>query len=375
MRKPPEQEWLPWEKGPRLLTPATGGLGVLTAYIVSAYLAYRALGAFPTPRAFWTLVSLVPLAAIAGTLAGAIDRPGARGPAVAGAIALALAIPFALTAWVPGISQPQQHPLPGGIDVVIAAAPDGNLDLYLVPEGDPERTIELTRTHDASERFPELSPDGRSIVYAADAVDGSTDLYLMSLDERGRPERSRLLLDGPGNLSESSWSPDGRQLLVRSDTGREADLYRYVWATEELHLFEEDAANPAWSPDGTAVTFAGFRARDRTDSDIFVVDSHGEGRRSVVDTGYDDVFPIWSPDGERIAFSSDTLGVGLDVLVVEIDGSGLRFLTPGRPGDDEPYLWGPRGDIVFLSEQADVGGVFTYLMRPDGSDVRLFLRL
>jgi TolB protein len=350
-------------------------MGVLTAYITSAYLAYRALGAFPTPRAFWTLLSLVPLAAIAGTLAGAIDRPGARSPAVAATIALALAIPFALTAWVPGISQPLQHPLPGGVDVVVAAAPDGNLDLYLVPEGDPEHTIELTRTDDASERFPELSPDGGSVVYAADAVDGSTDLYLMTLDGRGRPERSRLLLDGPGNLSESSWSPDGRQILVRSDIGREADLFRYVWATEKLHLFEEEAANPAWSPDGSAVTFAGFRAQDRSDSDIFVVDSNGRGRRLVVDTGYDDVFPIWSPDGERIAFSSDTRGLGLDVLVVEVDGSGLRFLTPDRPGDDEPYLWGPRGHIVFLSEQADVGGVFAYLMRPDGSDVRLFLRL
>jgi Tol biopolymer transport system component len=375
MRGRPEQELAPWDREPPLLTPVTSGLGVLATYVVSAYFAYRALGAFPTPRAFWTLVTLVPFAAIIGYRAGSIDRAGARGPAVTGAIAIASVLPFVLTAWVPGIAQPQQHTLPGGIDLVIAAAPDGNLDLYLIPGGDPEHTIELTETAGAQERFPELAPDGRSVVYAADASDGSTDLYLMNLGANGRPQSLRLLLDGPGNLSETSWSPDGRELLVRSDTDEGADLYRYTWETGKLRLFARDAFNPMWSPDGAAVAFAGFRPEDRTDADIFVVDARGRGRRRVVNTGADDVFPIWSPDGRRIAFASDVLGRGRDVVVVEADGSAVRILADDRAGDDEPYLWGPRGDIVFLSERSDVGGVFAYLMKPDGSDVRLFLRL
>jgi Tol biopolymer transport system component len=375
MRGGPEQELPPWGREPQLLTPVTSGLGVLATYVVSAYFAYRALGAFPTPRAFWTLVMLVPFAAIIGYWAGSIDRVGSRGPTVAGAIAIASVLPFALTAWVPGIAQPQQQTLPGGIDLVIAAAPDGNLDLYLIRSGDPENTIELTKTANAQERFPELAPDGRSVVYAADGNDGSTDLYLMNLGEDGRPHGSRLLLEGPGNLSETSWSPDGHDLIVRSDTEDGADLFRYTWETGTLRLFARDAFNPIWSPDGTAVAFAGFRRRDRTDADIFVVDARGRGRRRIVNTGSDDLFPIWSPDGRWIAFAGDVLGLGFDVLVVEADGSELRFLTGDLAGDEEPYLWGPRGDIVFLSDRSDTGGVFAYLMKPDGTDVRLFLRL
>lgn len=375
MRGGPEQELPPWEREPQLLTPVTGGLGVLATYVVSAFFAYRALGAFPTPRAFWALVMIVPFAGITGYWAGSIDRVGARGPTVASAIAIASVLPFALTAWVPGIAQPQQHTLPGGIDLVIAAAPDGNLDLYLIRGGDPENTIELTKTTNAQERFPELAPDGRSVVYAADGNDGSTDLYLMNLGEDGQPHGSRLLLEGPGNLSETSWSPDGRELIVRSDSEDGADLFRYTWETGTLRLFARDAFNPMWSPDGTAVAFAGFRRRDRTDADIFVVDARGRGRRRIVNTGSDDLFPIWSPDGRWIAFAGDVLGLGFDVLVVEADGSELRFLTGDRAGDEEPYLWGPRGDIVFLSDRSDTGGVFAYLMKPDGTNVRLFLRL
>ena len=54
----------------------------------------------------------------------------------------------------------------------------------------------------------------------------------------------------------------------------------------------------------------------------------------------------------------------------------LTILTEDHAGYDEPILWAPETDILFLSDRAGVGdGIFGYLMRPDGSDVRLFLRL
>lgn len=56
-------------------------------------------------------------------------------------------------------------------------------------------------------------------------------------------------------------------------------------------------------------------------------------------------------------------------------GSGLRILTPDHDGYDEPILWAPERDILFLSDRSETGGVFGYLMRPDGSNIRLFIRL
>ena len=42
--------------------------------------------------------------------------------------------------------------------------------------------------------------------------------------------------------------------------------------------------------------------------------------------------PVWSPDGTRLAFTSDrakiTSGRCMEVFEVDLDGSGLRKLTP-----------------------------------------------
>ena len=345
------------------------------AYLLSASIAYRGLGAFPPSQALWTLFAFAFVALVAGAVIGAVAAPDRRGRALAVAVIAAFGTPFALVAWVPGIAQPQQHLFPGGIDVVLAAEPDGNLDLYLVPGGDPARTIELTHTTEVRERYPRLSPDGRSLVYAVDAADGSTDLHLMTLDPRGRPRGTGLLLDGPGNLSETSWSPDGRSLLVRSDTEQHAALLLLDISTGQLQPFLDDAFNPAWSPDGSAIAFGGYRPNHAGNADIMVANADGSDRRLVVDTGYDDFLPVWSPDGRRLAFTSEAHDGDLDVFVVELDGSDPTILTREHPGYDESYLWGPENDILLLSDRSGTEGVFGYLMEPDGSNVRLFIRL
>jgi Tol biopolymer transport system component len=365
----------PWERGPRLLTPLTGGVGVFTAYLVSIYFASLALRPFPSARGLLTMLVASPLAATLGAWAGAIESSGSRARAGFLVLLLAIGAPFALAAWIPGIAQEQLHPLPGGIDVVIAAAPDRNLDLYLIPDGDADRTIELTNTPARRERFPSLSPDGRSIVYAADARDGSTDLYLLSLDAAGHPSRSRLFLNGPDDLSESSWSPDGRTILIRSDTEAQADVYRYDVASGTLEPFLEGAFNARWSPDGSMIAFAAFRKDEPENVDLYVVDADGSHRRHVIDTGYDDFGPVWSPDGALLAFTSEAHDGDDDVFVVDLDGSDLAILTADHDGQDSVELWGPEGDILFLSDRVGGDAVWGYLMEPDGSDVRLFNRL
>jgi Tol biopolymer transport system component len=372
---PPDSQRAPWERKQRLLTPRTGAVGVLTIYAVACFLAILALRPFPSERGILTMLAVAPLSASIGAWAGALEDAGNRARAAFAALLLAIGGPFALAAWIPGIAQEQLHPLPGGVDVVVAAAPDRNFDLYLIPDGDPDRTIELTETADQRELNPTLSPDGRSVVYTADAQDGSTDLYLLPLDPAGQPGRPRLLLDGPDDLSDTSWSPDGRTILVRSDREARTVVFRYDVASGELEPFLEDAFNPTWSPDGSMVAFAAFRKDEPENVDLFVVEADGSRRRHVVDTGFDDLFPVWSPDGRRLAFASEAHDGDYDVFVVNLDGSGLAILTADHDGYDTPYLWGPEGDILFLSDRVGGDAVWGYLMEPDGSNVRLFDRL
>ena len=372
---PPPPAQLPWKRGPRWLTARTGAFLGLAVYLVGIYVAFLALRPFASVLLIWQMIAVAPLAAVAGAWAGSVDDPGGRSRAVFLVLFLALLLPLATAAWLPGIAQERLHRFPGNPDVALAAAPDHNLDLYLYPDGNPDRLIELTDTPDRAERLPSLAPDGRSLLFVADADDGSADLFLMHLDGVGHPTGTELLLDGPNNLSDSDWSPDGKTILVRSDREEVSAIYRYDVRTGALDPFLDLAYNPAWSPDGSTVAFSAPNADEPQNLDLYVVDADGSHRRRVIDTGFDDFFPVWSPDGTRLAFASEAHGGDEDVFTVNLDGSGLRILTANHDGDDAPELWGPNDDILFLSDRPGGDAVWGYLMKPDGSDVRLFSRL
>ena len=114
-----------------------------------------------------------------------------------------------------------------------------------------------------------------------------------------------------------------------------------------------DAWDPAWSPDGTQIVFAGY---DGQDDGIFVMDLDGTNVRRLTDGDGDSTEPAWSPDGARIAFVRQLPDPGgTHLYVVDSDGSNLRQLTSlaGRVGapDWSPRPEGTRTRIVFASDQ------------------------
>lgn len=192
----------------------------------------------------------------------------------------------------------------------------------------------------------------------------------MDLDEHRKPLETTMLLDGPGSLTDTCWSPDGERLLIRSDgadgisTILELDL-----DTGAVRPFLENASNPRWSPDGRDLAFVSFRPDAPGNADIFVAEADGSHVRPVIDTGGDDFFPDWSPDGRWIAFTSESHRGDNDVFVARADGSEVRNLTAGSPGQDSSAGWTPQGQILFLSDRSELGGTFLYFMDRDGSDV------
>ena len=57
------------------------------------------------------------------------------------------------------------------------------------------------------------------------------------------------------------------------------------------------------------------------------------------------------------------------------DGGGVTNLTATSRDRDTSVSWAPDGHILFLSNRSHTGGTFLYFMNPDGSDVRLALRI
>ena len=132
-------------------------------------------------------------------------------------------------------------------------------------------------------------------------------------------------------------------------------------------------AQPAWSPDYSQIAFSGV-IRDRAEADIFIMDADGGNLHQVTKGVGNDVGPDWSPDGKRIVFSRGYFRLHgkprselMDIFVVDVGSGRETQLTDNRVIDASPD-WSPDGSsIVFASERAGTGDLWT--VAPDGNSL------
>lgn len=186
-------------------------------------------------------------------------------------------------------------------------------------------------------RDPDVSPDGRTVVFVRQRGDGS-QLALVEIDgSRVRdltPEETSTQWSGP------AWSPDGTAIVAaRWRTGGWLDLVRVDPATGERTTLLEDRAKdvePAWTPDGTHVV---FRSDRDGVSNVYAL-RLSDGALLRVSTVLGGAFsPDVSPDGRRLVFASYS-SRGYDVHVADVDFNALvpaePFVDPYPPAPPDP---------------------------------------
>ena len=202
------------------------------------------------------------------------------------------------------------------------------------------------------DQYPDVSPDGRTIVFhrmvpcppggSRDGMDGTCDLVYTV----GR--------DG-----------SGLKPLVPCPFDAQASL-----PCVGVHT-------PAWSRDGSRIAFSYSLVREAYDDSldlnraVWIVDADGTDARQVTELsppgGYWDDEPQFSPDGRRLVFTRVDVERKADaVFIVDVDGSGLRQLTPwslNAAGDPE---WSPDGNWIVLVSHPRDGSENIVKMRPDG---------
>ena len=111
---------------------------------------------------------------------------------------------------------------------------------------------------------PEISPDGKQIVFTRTWVDKVKDqsrsnLWIVDVDGN----RVRELIGGARNDSSPVWSPDGKRIAFLSDRDGTNQLHVMWLDTREVaqltHL-EQAPSNIRWSPDGKQIAFTAFMA-------------------------------------------------------------------------------------------------------------------
>jgi acylaminoacyl-peptidase len=275
---------------------------------------------------------------------------------------------------------------------------------------------------------PQVSPDGRRIVYVRSFADIMADrrrsnLWIINRDgSEHRPLTT-------GNTTDSSprWSPDGTQIAFISDRDGAAQVYR-MWLdtgqTAKLTNLENAPSGIAWSPDGKWISLVSLvpeKARSIVSmpsppsgakwaepakvidklvyrfngpgylkpgyTHVFVVPAEGGTPRQISGGDFQHgglAFrasdPVWTPDGKHLVMSANRHPEWeLEPLDTEVydfsvaDGS-VRSLT-GRKGPDNGPQVSPDGKSIAYTGFDDRYQGYQvsrlYVMNRDGSGSRL----
>jgi Tol biopolymer transport system component len=242
---------------------------------------------------------------------------------------------------------------------------DGNVELYVAP-ADGSSAMRATNTLVAESR-PVWSPDSQSLAYVSPDRDGNPHVFLINIAELV----PRRLTFGTTGETDPAWSPDGQWIAfaaVEEDGTSLGIFLRNPNGVNRVHLTHSDDRAPAWSPDSKQLAFVSERDGNQ---EVYTVNVGGregfpEPVRITENPGAD-YAPAWSPNGKRIAFLSLRDG-HTGIYTVSPTGEGLTALTRNE-AEEQALVWGPNGDLAFISELTDKPGLF--IMTGDGEDQRL----
>jgi acylaminoacyl-peptidase len=270
---------------------------------------------------------------------------------------------------------------------------------------------------------PQISPDGRRIVYRRTGFDIMTDrtrsaLWIVNVDGSDH----RPLTSGPNSYSSPRWSPDGSRLAyVSSENGRAQIFVRWMDTGQEAKLtnLTESPGGMSWSPDGQWIAFSMFVAQDegtltadmprrpegaewgppvqvidqlqyRADGagyldegydHLFVIPADGGTPRQVSSGNYDHGgSPQWSRDGSALILSVNRNENvqeeprNSDIYALSLADGSYTQLTD-RFGPDGNVRVSPNGRLIAYTGFDDTFQGYTvtklYVMNSDGSNSRV----
>ena len=215
------------------------------------------------------------------------------------------------------------------------------------------------------------SPDGRRLLIGTDS-----SVVLIGADRSSR----RDLISGERVDGAPSWSPTGKAIAVSLAVGATTQIVVIDIDTgrrSQVSHASQYARWPSYAPDGSRIAFVAHRPEAGSGEALYVVAPDGSGERLVYDLGLLIGSLVadraWSPDGIRVAITQQLKQFRpqplASVVVVRPETSTQKSLE-AVPRDGFDAAWSPDGfHVAFFSRSAD-GSQDLWIVNGDGTAAR-----
>jgi hypothetical protein len=270
----------------------------------------------------------------------------------------------------PDAGQATGEPVPVVEDVEVFAVSESGALVYLPRDrsgvtmtwldvaGKPAGTVGPAGLFDSGR--PDLSSDGRRLVFSTSNASGGSDLWMLDL-ERNIPTR---LMSADTRIAEPRFTPAGSHVVFFA--GRNMGLYRRASdgsGTDEL-LYDPpavivgpDTALPSgFSADGKLLLF--MTRTPETGADVWILPLEGDRKPfAFAATKSLEGYAAFSPDGRWIAYCSAEPGQGDHIYVEPYPRTGARTRLSSTPGSSPQWsangrevLYGTPGGLIMRVE-------------------------
>ena len=202
---------------------------------------------------------------------------------------------------------------------------------------------DITNSPATNDIQPDLSPDGASVAYASGTA-GTHDARIVVQDLQSGKVRAITPVNLGQETLDPSWSPSGRWIAF--DTYDPAAGVSYLWVVrsdgqnlQRLTDAAADACEPDWGPNGLIAYTGGC---DQIQSHLFVRDPFGLFVRQLTTDpdGGSSQLPAFSPDGTSLTFSRfDAEFNDGDIWRLDLR-TGIQTAVVSGPTFDLWSVWG-----------------------------------
>lgn len=264
---------------------------------------------------------------------------------------------------------------------------------------------------------PQISPNGKQVVYVRNFKDVMTDknlsnLWIVNFDGT----QNRPLTTGNNSDNSPRWSPDGKKILFKSNMDGEMRLYLKWLDSQQPQVLSNSNDLPgsiSWSPDSKFIAFSKFVIKENSspvkmpkkpegakwndapkyitemnyradgagylksgNTQLFVVSIVGHTPRQLTFSPFDHGIPVWGKDGKSLYFSAN-LGedheldpMNSEIHKLDITDGKITTLTNRQGPDSNPIISSDGKKIAYLGFDDRLQGYQLsqlYIMNTDGS--------